>query len=195
MTSYDLQKLSTPLELKDAEKFLNTQIDGSVLAGAADEAFFRRASLSFGASVKLAGLSSKISFSKRPSDTTFKKLRPESEIDTKLEEPELSDPAFKTKLPFPIDSKDGEHNWVYIGPEKFVELLNKLKQVQGRPQNSGFWLYGTRGYGKSHRLAALVRYLTAREERVVYIPDCRECFKYPVPYTRAEMLFTWSDND
>ncbi|RPA91942.1 hypothetical protein L873DRAFT_257780 [Choiromyces venosus 120613-1] len=162
-----------------------------------------------------------------PSDTTFKKLPLESEIDTKLEElsnrastqrkhiqqeclvlslRELSDPAFETKLPFPfvgnilpkrfkIDSKDGEYNWVYTGREKFVELLNKLKEVQESPQNSGFWLYGTRGYGKSHLLAALVCYLTARKERVVYIPDCRECVKDPVPYIQAAMLFAWADND
>lgn len=119
---------------------------------------------------------------------------------------ELSDPGFEMNLPFPfvyntlpvrfkLELKDGEHNWGYMGREKFAELLNKFTEVRQSPQNSGFWLYGTRGYGKSHLLAALVCYLTARGERVVYIPDCRECIKDPVTYMRAAMLFAWGDDD
>ena len=37
--------------------------------------------------------------------------------------------------------------------------------------------------------------MTARGERVVYIPDCRECVKDPVPYIRAAMLFAWGDHE
>jgi hypothetical protein len=51
------RKLSSPLELTDAEKFLNAGIDGTVFFGGADDKkFFEGAGLSFGASFKLAEL-------------------------------------------------------------------------------------------------------------------------------------------
>jgi len=69
---------------------------------------------------------------------------------------ELSDPALEMQLSFPFvsntlpkrfkfESKCGEHNWLYQGHEKFAELLHKLQEVRESVQNSGFWLYGTRG--------------------------------------------------
>ncbi|KAG0128867.1 hypothetical protein HOY82DRAFT_611580 [Tuber indicum] len=227
---YIQTKLSNPLNERDAQQLLDAQIDGSVfLAGASDSAFFERAYLSFGSSVKLAGLSGKIigrNSDNRQSDI-FQKLPLDSKVKSDLQElsnrtswrriqvfqkclqlgpEELSDPALETQLPFPFvfdtlpkrfkfGSEGDEHNWVYMGREKFAELLYKLKEVRESNQNSGFWLYGTRGYGKSHLLAALVCYLTARGERVVYIPDCRECVKDPVPYIKAAMLFAWGDDD
>jgi chromosomal replication initiation ATPase DnaA len=109
-------------------------------------------------------------------------------------------------LPFPFvgpflptrfkpDSGSGsEGNWFYVGREKFVELLDRLRDVRKSHNRSALWVYGTKGYGKSHLLAALVCYLTAQGERVVYIPDCRECAKKPVAYVRAAMLFAWADD-
>jgi len=113
---------------------------------------------------------------------------------------ELSDPAFETNLPFPFvfhtlpncfkfSLYDGNEYWVYSGREKFAPLLQKLKEVRESCQNSGFWLYGTWGYGKSDLESALVCYLTGKGERVVYIADCHECMKDPVPYIRAAMRF------
>src|SRR5436305_13647877 len=54
---------------------------------------------------------------------------------------QLSNPAFHTKLPFPfvgfkvpvrfqIDDEDDEHNWFYVGREKFAELPDKVKKVR-----------------------------------------------------------------
>jgi hypothetical protein len=117
---------------------------------------------------------------------------------------QLSNPAFYTKLPFPfvgsvvparfeVDS-DSEDSWLYVGREKFVELLDRLWYVQKACNRSALWVYGTKGYGKSHLLAALVCYLAAQEEPVVYIPDCRECVKEPVGYVQAAMLFAWADD-
>lgn len=60
---------------------------------------------------------------------------------------------------------------------------------------STFIIYGTRGYGKSHLLAALVCYLAAQEEKVVYIPDCWEFMIQPVPYMIAAILFAWADDN
>ena len=74
--------------------------------------------------------------------------------------------------------------------------MELLKSLQRWPCNrSALWVYGTRGYGKSHLLAALVYYLSAGKERVVYIPDCRECLKDPIPYFQAAMLFSWADDN
>jgi hypothetical protein len=116
---------------------------------------------------------------------------------------QLSNPALYTKLPFPfvgpvparfkIDS-DSEENWFYVGRKMFVELLDGLRYVWKSCQRSALWVYGTKGYGKSHLLAALVCYLAAQEEPVVYIPDFQECVKSPVAYVRAAMLFAWADD-
>jgi NACHT domain len=135
----------------------------------------------------------------------------------------FSNPAFDIKLPFPFvgsivpkrfkpDSED-DCNWFYMGRERFVELLVGLRLTQWRIDRTAFWVYGTKGYGKSHLLAALVCYLVAdqeraqkeraqkepakkeKKERVVYIPDCRECVKDQVAYIQAAMLSAWADDD
>ena len=81
-----------------------------------------------------------------------------------------------------------------MGRTKFKELLQELKKVQESDNYSTVWLYGTQGYGKSHLLAALVCYLAAQDERVVYIPDCRALLEDPVEYLQAAMLFAWADD-
>jgi len=117
---------------------------------------------------------------------------------------ELSSPTFDTKLPFPfvgwvvprsfkVEDGDGDI-WFYVGREKFTELLDLFRIVQRKPGHSALWVYGTKGYGKSYLLAALVCYLVARKERVVYIPDCRACIDDPVGYVQAAMLFAWADD-
>ena len=113
---------------------------------------------------------------------------------------QLSHPAFECKLPFPfVGSKAPvrftlvEGNWQYVGRTKFKELLQELKKVQESDNYSTVWLYGTQGYGKSHLLAALVCYLAAQDERVVYIPDCRSWLLDPIGYVQAAMLFAWAD--
>jgi chromosomal replication initiation ATPase DnaA len=73
-----------------------------------------------------------------------------------------------------------EGNWLHAGRTKFKELLQELKEVRKSTVYTTVWLYGTQGYGKSHLLAALVCYLAAADERVVYIPDCRALLKSAV---------------
>jgi hypothetical protein len=114
---------------------------------------------------------------------------------------QLSDPTFECTLPFPFVGREApvrfkvvEENWQYVGRTKFKELLQELKKVQASGTYSTVWLYGTQGYGKSHLLAALVCYLAAQDERVVYISDCRSLLENPVQYFRATMLFAWADD-
>jgi len=119
---------------------------------------------------------------------------------------QLSNPTFDTKLPFPfvgyavperfqVNSEDYESNWYYMGRENFVELRKEFERIRDSCQRSALTIYGTRGYGKSHLLAALVCCLAAREEKVVYIPDCREFMKQSVSYIRAASLFAWADDE
>jgi hypothetical protein len=118
---------------------------------------------------------------------------------------QLSNPAFYTKLPFPfvgampkrfnIDRKDVEKKWSYMGREKFAKLVEDFEMVQESPKYTALWVYGTKGYGKSHLLAIFVCYLVAQGKKVIYIPDCRECAKYPVLYFQVAMLFTWANDE
>ena len=119
---------------------------------------------------------------------------------------QLSNPTFDTKLPFPfvgqtvpgrfrVNGKDNERNWFYMGREKFTELRERFERLRSDTTLSTLIIYGTRGYGKSHLLAALVCYLAAQKGKVVYIPDCREFMKEPVPYIIAAMLLAWADDN
>jgi len=115
----------------------------------------------------------------------------------------LSDPTSATELIFPyIDSISERFNpkgeqkiyWQYVGREKFAQLLEELREVRESTVYKKLWLYGTQGYGKSHLLAALVCYLTAQGEPVVFIPDCRACRGRPVTCFKKAMLFAWTDD-
>ena len=116
----------------------------------------------------------------------------------------FSDPTSKQLLAFPFVGLDvpgrfklddmTEGTWSYEGRTKFKELVQMLKNVRESGTNSTVWLYGTRGYGKSYLLAALVCYLVAQDERVVYIPDCRALLEDHVKYVRLAMLFAWADD-
>src|SRR5256885_2360597 len=115
----------------------------------------------------------------------------------------LSDPSVEHTLAFPFvgfevsnrfRAKYTERNWRYVGRTKFKELVERLKLVRDSEDTRAIWLYGTQGYGKSHLLAALVCYLAAQDERVVYIPDCRSWLLDPLTYVQAAMLFAWADD-
>ena len=129
---------------------------------------------------------------------------------------QLSNPQIVHTLPFPFvgsevpvrfkldnEAKEGseaevdneaEVYWPYAGRTMFETLVKNLKRVRKSHQLTTVWLYGTRGYGKSHLMAALVCYLAAQDERVVYIPDCRALLKNPVEYVQAAMLFAWAND-
>ena len=105
---------------------------------------------------------------------------------------QLSNPTFDTKLPFPfvggrvprrfkVNRKDDERKWFYMGREKFAELRDKFEQVLDDEGCTDLTIYGTRGYGKPHLLAAFVCCLSATEQKVVYIPDCQYFLKRSSP--------------
>jgi len=119
---------------------------------------------------------------------------------------QLSNPTFTTRLPFPfvgyavperfdVDLGNDERRWFYMGREKFAELIDEFERICRDPRRTALIVYGTRGYGKSHLLAAIVCLLAARKVKVVYVPDCREFMKNPILYMRAAMLFAWADDE
>ena len=137
-----------------------------------------------------------------PSDQCSNSVEPANPLPRAVDQ--LSDPTFYRNLPFPSvfavvpnrfkDDGKAQGNWPYMGRTKFKELLQTLNNVRKDRSRTTAWLYGTQGYGKSHLLAALVCYLAAQDERVVYIPDCRVWLLDVVGYMQAAMLFAWAGN-
>jgi hypothetical protein len=118
---------------------------------------------------------------------------------------QLSNPTFQTRLLFPLVGRNvskrfnrklegDKDKWLYVGREEFVNVVNKFRYVQEYRSTDTLLVYGTKGYGKSHLLAALVCYLAAQGERVVYIPDCWALINDTVEIFLLAMLFAWADD-
>ncbi|KIX09302.1 uncharacterized protein Z518_00381 [Rhinocladiella mackenziei CBS 650.93] len=110
----------------------------------------------------------------------------------------LSDPTSNYTFDFPYIGTMPERfkepgiakgKWLYMGRRIFKSLLRRINNTQER-----YWLRGTQDLGRPHLLAALVCYLAAQNERVVYLPDCQALFDDPVPYVRTAMLFAWAND-
>jgi len=67
-----------------------------------------------------------------------------------------------------------------MGGEKFAEILNKLKEVRESRQKSGFWLYGIRGYVKSHLWLRL---------SVIGLREGKELYIFPISVSALKILF------
>jgi len=113
----------------------------------------------------------------------------------------FDDPARRTALPFPSLCRtpdrfhvSGGGCWDYMGREKFKDLLEMVERSKRKPSD-GLWLHGTYGYGKSHILAALVCYLIAAGERVIYLPDCSNFAAAPFEYVQRAILLAWADDE
>ena len=113
----------------------------------------------------------------------------------------LSDPKKMAELVFPfagvvVPKRFAITNgrWRFAGREVFQTLLDDVDRMRQSENLNALWVYGTRGYGKSHLLAALVCYLSARGDDVVYIPDCREFTDAPEVYLQSALLLTWTDD-
>ena len=137
----------------------------------------------------------------QPSDSIFEDVDPFPNFAS-----QLSNPAFHIKLPFPfvgyavperfqVNSKDHESKWYYMGREKFAELRHTFESVRDDRRRIDLIVYGTRGYGKSHLLAALVCYWAAGDRKVIYIPNCRHFVKDSIRYMKSAMLFAWADDE
>ncbi|KIX10030.1 uncharacterized protein Z518_01111 [Rhinocladiella mackenziei CBS 650.93] len=115
----------------------------------------------------------------------------------------LSDPTLNHTLDFPFSGLTppgfrgpdrAEEKWFYMGRTMFKDLLNEVRDVRKSRVYQRIWLYGNRGFGKSHLLAALVCYFAAQDERVVYLPNCWTLLQNHVDDVKTAMLFAWADD-
>jgi hypothetical protein len=113
---------------------------------------------------------------------------------------QFSKPAFSARLPFPfiikayldrfnISPKDTKRNWLYMGREKFIILVDEFKYLYKDNSKTYLIVYRTRGYRKSYLLATLIYLLVAGKTYVIYIPNYWELIKRQVRYIKAIMLF------
>jgi hypothetical protein len=109
---------------------------------------------------------------------------------------DYSDPSHPIELPFPstniVPSRfaiSGNDTFLFLGREKFAVVRDMwLKISADLRYRRAIYVYGTRGFGKSHIVAALACLLIRNNQRVVRIPDCR-----PLVYLRNALLFAFED--
>jgi hypothetical protein len=113
----------------------------------------------------------------------------------------LSNPQEYTHLPFPsvllmparFDEGKGK-DFHFIGREIFRRLVKAVKDLERGISYNELWLYGTKGFGKSHLLAALTCYLLSLKRRVIFIPDASETIRDWVATVRKALLFAWANS-
>ena len=81
---------------------------------------------------------------------------------------------------------------IFYGRKKFADLLKEFQSERWSVDRSALWVYGTKEYGKSRLLVALVCLLIAQNERIIYLLDCRECLRNRVGYVQTAMIFAWT---
>ena len=113
----------------------------------------------------------------------------------------FSNPNLASALPFPFPgsksprfSVDHEGYFSYVGRTRFSYTLEELDKT-GPEINLKVNLYGTKGYGKSHILAAIVVWRIMKGKRVVYIPLARSMAESPFDYLRDSLIMAFADDD
>jgi hypothetical protein len=114
-----------------------------------------------------------------------------------------SDPSRVSELPFPSTNQIppcftvSENRKVsYMGREAFTKVWDKWRVIEPKTgQRQAIYVYGSRGYGKSHILAALACLLVRLGKQVVYIPDCCRMLRAPFAYLQAAFLFAFADSE
>jgi hypothetical protein len=114
------------------------------------------------------------------------------------EEPgNYSNPKEVYQLPFPSVnpiprrfSPSDNKKISYMGRECFEEVWEKFLEVELEPDyRQAIYVYGGKGYGKSHVFAALACLLVRKGYPVIYIPDCRGMLRSP--YILIAFLFAF----
>ena len=113
----------------------------------------------------------------------------------------FSNPNVASALPFPFPGSksarfaiDHEGYFSYVGRTRFSSTLDELDKT-GHEINLEVNLYGTKGYGKSHILAAIVVWRIMKGKRVVYIPLARSMAKSPFDYLRDSLIMAFAEDD
>ncbi|KIM41747.1 hypothetical protein M413DRAFT_27332 [Hebeloma cylindrosporum] len=112
-----------------------------------------------------------------------------------------SNPAHVIELPFPSINEIPERFTVspnssisFMGRACFDTIWQGFLAVKETPWcRQSLYLYGSKGYGKTHLLLALACLLVRHGHHVVYLPDCRAMLHAPVTYIRNALLFALAD--
>ena len=121
-------------------------------------------------------------------------------IDILSEEPtKYSTPNEVIVLPFPSVNEIpprfsllDERKISYMGRECFSQVWKTFGIVENNPhQRQAIYLFGGKGLGKSHILAALACLLVRRGTQVVYLPDCRAWLLDPLRYLQNALVFAF----
>ena len=112
---------------------------------------------------------------------------------------DYADPSQAIPLPFPSKNVvpprfdlSGDGLFSYIGREKFTIIWETWLKIKADTRHrQAIYVYGTKGYGKSHILAALACLLVRKKELVVYLPDCCAMLREPLKYLRNALLFAF----
>ncbi len=84
----------------------------------------------------------------------------------------------------------------YMGRECFSQVWKAFRIVEDKPrQRQAIYLFGGKGLGKSHILAALACLLVRRGTQVVYLPDCRAWLFDPLRYLQNALVFAFVNSE
>lgn len=81
-----------------------------------------------------------------------------------------------------------------MGREIFRRLVIAVKNLEKSQTYQELWLLGTKGYGKTCLLNALMCYLVFLKRRVIFIPDAWATTMDLVSTVRMALLFAWANN-
>jgi hypothetical protein len=117
----------------------------------------------------------------------------------------LSDPTVLHHLPFPFPHivpedrfpLDDHGRFSFMGRSVFPQLLGAIQTSIDKKKGLPINVYGTKGFGKSHVIAATVLLLLKEgKERVLFLPQARDMAdKGPTEYLRRAALLTFADDD
>ena len=110
-----------------------------------------------------------------------------------------SDPKNVYQLPFPSVNATPRHfslsddeTFSYMGRECFIKVWEEFLKVLFNPlYRQAIYVYGGKGFGKSHIFAALACLLIRQNYPVVYIPDCRGMLCNPLRYLVTAFRFAF----
>ena len=135
--------------------------------------------------------------------TTAKQLR-DSIKEFNKDQTSLSDPKqlHHVPFPFPFGTKpkdrfllDKNGNFEFMGRVVLPQLMNTIEKAIESKETLPINVYGTRGYGKSHIIAAVVVLLMKKKGGlpVLFLPQVRDMADSdPLPYLRAAALLTFA---
>jgi len=124
----------------------------------------------------------------------YKQIHMLSEEPTKYSDPnEVFDLPFPSVNEIPLRfSPLNEGRFSYMGRECFDRVFEAFSLIQGNSlQRQAVYIYGGKGFGKSHILAALACLLVRTGTQVVYIPDCHACLLDPRSYLIKAIAFAF----